>query len=451
MPDGVVPHPRRARRRGRRAVVHLKSWRALVRLASSGSVGWYKAWAQGEWSSPDPVALFELFMRNAARLGDTGRAKGPWRLVNRLAHALRANSRRRARRNIAHHYDLGNDFYAAWLDAGMTYSSAIFAELPGATSRSKPRRSARSACCSTGSTSSPASICSRSAAAGAASPRSPRAITASASPASPCRPSRRPMPTAASPAPASPTGRRSRSPTIATSRGRFDAVASVEMVEAVGQEYWPAYLQSIARVLKPGGKAALQLISIRDDLFDRYAANADFIQTYIFPGGLLIGEARFRRDRRGRRASPGTTAPATASIMPRRCRRWRARYDEAVAEGRLPAGFDAAFHDLWRYYLMYCEGGFRGGGIDVAQVTLVKSSLDRRSGIGWHLPGGARAYRSGDGSAAALSRSRLEIALSSRPPPPPPRPAASASPGPRRDRRGRASRWRWRRDRRSRP
>ena len=124
-------------------------------------------------------------------------------------------------------------------------------------------------------------------------------------------------------------------------------------------------------MLKPGGRAALQLISIRDDLFDRYAANADFIQTYIFPGGMLIGEARFRalaeaaglewRDREGYGLHYAETL-----------KRWRARYDEAVAEGRLPAGFDDAFHDLWRYYLMYCEGGFRGGGIDVAQVTLVR-------------------------------------------------------------------------------
>ena len=110
------------------AVVQLHSWRSLVRLATSGSVGWYKAWARGEWTSPDPVPLFDLFMRNAASLGDAARAKGPWRLVNRIAHALRANDRGRARRNIEHHYDLGNDFYAAWLDPGMTYSTAVFAE-----------------------------------------------------------------------------------------------------------------------------------------------------------------------------------------------------------------------------------------------------------------------------------------------------------------------------------
>ena len=112
---------------GPRAIVHLARWRALGRLVASGSVGWYKAWEQGEWSSPDPVALFELFMRNAETLGNTGRAKGLFRLVNRIAHRFRDNDKKGARQNIAHHYDLGNDFYRAWLDDSMTYSSAVFA------------------------------------------------------------------------------------------------------------------------------------------------------------------------------------------------------------------------------------------------------------------------------------------------------------------------------------
>src|SRR3954467_9273236 len=115
------------RARGPKAVVRLSSWLALVRLATSGSVGWYKAWTLGEWSSPDPVAVFELFSANAVSLGDVGRAKGPFRLVNALAHRLRDNAPRKARKNIAAHYDLGNDFYSAWLDETMTYSSARFA------------------------------------------------------------------------------------------------------------------------------------------------------------------------------------------------------------------------------------------------------------------------------------------------------------------------------------
>ena len=133
------------------------------------------------------------------------------------------------------------------------------------------------------------------------------------------------------------------------------------------------YLESIARLLKPGGRAAIQLISIRDELFEDYAANADFIQAYVFPGGMLIGEADSARCR-GRgldwrdRAGFGLHYAETL-------KRWRAPLRRMrSAEGRLPAGFDRRFDELWRYYLMYCEGGFRGGGIWVAQVTLVEKA-----------------------------------------------------------------------------
>src|SRR6476661_3805297 len=112
---------------GPKAVVRLNSWMSLARLATSGSVGWYKAWTLGEWSSPDPVAVFELFSANAVPLGDIGRAKGLFRWINAAAHRLRDNRPGQARQNIAAHYDLGNDFYSAWLDRTMTYSCARFA------------------------------------------------------------------------------------------------------------------------------------------------------------------------------------------------------------------------------------------------------------------------------------------------------------------------------------
>jgi len=367
LPDGTF-HSLGARGHGPAAVVHLRSWHALVRLVTSGSVGWYKAWAQGEWTSPDPVVLFDLVMRNAASLGDTGRAKGPWRLVNRIAHALRANNRSRARRNIAHHYDLGNDFYAAWLDAGMTYSSAIFAA-PGdpleAAQEHKVRLLLDRLALEPGQTLLEIGCGWGGFAEIAARDYGVRVtgLTLSSEQKAYC------------------DGRLACAGLSGLTRieltdyrdaaGRYDAVASVEMVEAVGQEYWPVYLKSIARLLRPGGKAALQLISIRDDLFDRYAANADFIQAYIFPGGQLIGENRFRRIAEGAglgwRDREGYGLHYAETL-----KNWRARYERAVAEDRFPAGFDESFHKLWLYYLMYCEGGFRSGGIDVAQVTLEK-------------------------------------------------------------------------------
>ncbi len=353
------------------AIVELRSWRALARLMSSGSVGWYKAWELGEWSSPDPVPLFDLFMRNAASLGDSARAKGPWKWVNRIAHAFRSNDPDRARQNIEHHYDLGNDFYAAWLDDSMTYSSAMFAEpispeedLEAAQQRKlgalldrldlRPGQHLLEIGCGWGGLAQMA-----------ARDHQVEVTGLTLSPEQKAFAERRLAESGLS-------GRAEiRLADYRDVRESFDAVASVEMAEAVGQEYWPIYLQTIRRVLRPGGRAGIQFISIRDELFDSYSATADFIQTYIFPGGMLIGESRFRslaesiglrwQDRTGFGLHYAETL-----------RRWRLRYEQAVADGRLPDGFDPAFHRLWTYYLMYCEGGFRGGGIDVVQVTLVK-------------------------------------------------------------------------------
>lgn len=356
---------------GPAAEVEVRSWRAFLRLATSGSVGWYKAWTLGEWASPDPVALFECFARNSDALGEIGRSKGLVRLVNRIAHALRGNSLSGSRRNIAFHYDLGNDFYSAWLDASMTYSSALFAEpidqgqtLEQAQARKirtlldrldlQPGQQLLEIGCGWGSL---MEIAARDYGVNVTG------LTLSTE--------QRDYVEARLRAAGLADRTRIEICDYRAVSAQFDAVASVEMVEAVGEKYWPAYLQAIARALKPGGKAALQLISIRDSMFNGYAANTDFIQTYIFPGGMLIGEGRFRtiaeaaglewHDRKGFRLHYAETL-----------RRWRERYDQAVVEDRLPAGFGEEFHNLWRYYLMYCEGGFRGGSVDVAQVTLAK-------------------------------------------------------------------------------
>ena len=356
---------------GPSTLVRIHSWRALVRFITSGSIGWYKAWTLGEWSSPDPVSLFESFARNGESLGEIGRAKGFARRVNRLAHMFRSNNKKQSRRNISFHYDLGNDFYRAWLDQSMTYSSARFAEPisdrePLELAQARKIRTLLDRLdlrageelleigCGWGSL---AEIAARDYGVRVT------ALTLSAEQ------------KAYAEARLREAGLAERvSIQLCDYRdvtGRFDAVASVEMVEAVGQEYWPSYLQTIARVLDPGGKAALQLISMQEALFDGYAANADFIQTYIFPGGMLISEDRFRRiaDNAGLdwRDRTGFGLHYAETL-----KRWRTSFNLAVAEGRLPKGFDEPFHNLWRYYLMYCEGGFRGAGIDVAQITLVK-------------------------------------------------------------------------------
>jgi cyclopropane-fatty-acyl-phospholipid synthase len=343
--------------------VTIHSWRALLRLARSGSVGWYEGWVAREWSSPNPVPLFDLFMLNRTTLGGTARAGGISRIIKRVRHSLRRNDRSGARRNIMAHYDLGNDFYAAWLDPTMTYSSALFdgrsdEPLNEAQDRKMaavldrlelaPGQTMLEIGCGWG---------------GLLGAAAGRGIVATGLTLSPSQKqfAERVLNGAA---------------TIELTdyrdvTGTYDGVASVEMVEAVGQKYWPDFLNTVERCLKPGGRAAIQFISIAEDIFESYAASADFIQTYVFPGGMLISETRFRSLAEAR-GLLWTDQHDFGLDYAETLRRWLVSFDGAVDDGRLPAGFDAKFVALWRYYLMYCEGGFRGGGIQVSQVTLLK-------------------------------------------------------------------------------
>jgi cyclopropane-fatty-acyl-phospholipid synthase len=354
---------------GPAAVVDLRSWRALVRLVLGGSAGWYVAWDKGEWASPDPTVLFELFMRNSRTLGGVARSGGVMRALRRWANGRRRNSRGGARRNVAAHYDLGNDFYREWLDPSLTYSSALFAEPISADESLEAAQATKIDAILDRLAVGPGDRileigCGWGAFAEAAARRglAVDAITLSEEQEAAVR---------ARIARAGLAGVTVSLTDYRDVTGTYDAVASIEMVEAVGQEYWPTYLAAIARALNPGGRAAIQYITIDDAIFESYADNVDFIQRYVFPGGMLLSKSRFRtiaeahglewRDNRSFRLHYAETL-----------RRWRVGFDAAAESGRLPARFDGHFIDLWRYYLMYCEGGFRGGGIDVAQVTLVK-------------------------------------------------------------------------------
>ena len=357
LPDGT-PCTLGGRAPGFECEVDLRSWRALVRLASNGSVGWYQAWAAGEWTSPDPVPLFALFMQHAARLGDTARAKGPFRAALWLAHRFNRNTPAGARKNIAAHYDLGNDFYAAWLDATMSYSSALGVGGDGLEAAQRRKWTALEERLD-GAEHLLEIGCGWGALAGhlARGGCEIDAISLSDAQLAWAR--------------AHHPGPRFLKQDYRDTAGSYDGIVSVEMVEALGRENWPMFMDCLARNLASGGRAALQFISMRDDLFDAYAASADFIQAYIFPGGLLIRTSEFRRlaEQRGLawrdQVDFGQDYAETLKD-------WRANFDRAVAGDRLPSGFDSDFIDLWRYYLMYCEGGFRGGGIDVHQITLVK-------------------------------------------------------------------------------
>jgi cyclopropane-fatty-acyl-phospholipid synthase len=368
--DATLPGGRRVRLGGRApgpaAAITLANWTPVVRLMLAGSAGFARAHFDGDWTSPAPEAIFALFVANRTTLGATARARGPWRLANRLVRAV--DERLRPRDNIAFHYDLGNDFYAAWLDPGMTYSSALFApagtaDTPSATDDLEAAQTAKVRAlldavgvrpgdrvleigCGWGGL---AEIATRDYGADV------HGITLSAEQLAYCR-ARVPAATFAL------TDYRAVT-------GTYDHVVSVEMFEAVGMRHWSTFMAVLRRVLKPGGRAGLQVITIADDVFDAYRRSTDFIQAYIFPGGMLPSPGRFR-------AAAAGAGLVTVSERwfgrdyARTLRLWRARFDAAVADGRLPPGFDDRFIAIWRYYLMYCEGGFDGGGLDVGQLVL---------------------------------------------------------------------------------
>ncbi len=340
--------------------IAIHDWRALIRFALGGSVGFYQAWEADEWTSPDPVPLFALFSVNGEALGETGRAKGPYRAAARFAHWLNRNTKSGAEKNIHAHYDLGNDFYRQWLDPTMAYSSAYRVGDDGlepAQVRKWERLAERigdpetvlEIGCGWGG------LCNHLAERGA----SVTGISLSEEQLA---------------------WARKRFPAIEflkqdyrDTSGQFDAIVSVEMVEALGREYWPKFMDCVARNLKPGGRAAIQFIAMHESLFEGYARNADFIQAYVFPGGLLIKASEFRAlaEERGLSWQDQEDFPLDYAET---LKAWRANFDRACDENRLPPGFDERFRNLWRFYLMYCEGGFRGGGITVTQVTLIKDS-----------------------------------------------------------------------------
>ncbi len=345
------------------AEVILHDWRALLRMSTSGSVGFYQGWEAGEWESPDVVAFCAVIMANTRALGNIGRAKGPWRLVSRMMHWLNRNTREQAEKNIHAHYDLGNDFYGAWLDPTMSYSSGLDYDLDcgGAGLEASQHRKWERLAQRLGDPETVLEVgCGWGALSNYFASRGSKVTAISLSDEQ------------------LQWARTHAHPSIDFRHqdyrdvdGQFDGIVSVEMVEAVGREYWPSYFDCLARNLKPGGRAAIQFIALDDATFDAYASNMDFIQAYVFPGGLLIKTSEFRALAQERGLSWQDQEDFGIDYA-ETLKAWLVNFDLAVTEGRLPDGFDESFIRLWRFYLMYCEGGFRSGAITVSQVTLVK-------------------------------------------------------------------------------
>jgi cyclopropane-fatty-acyl-phospholipid synthase len=351
---------------GPHAYVTLNNWRALRRLIVGGHTAWAAAYIDGDWDSPDLTALFELFSLNRKNLGTATTGNKLLRGFNHLLHRLRANTRDGSKQNISFHYDLGNDFYAQWLDPSMTYSSAIFAEGDNdleTAQRRKYRRLLDALNVEPGQHILEIGCGWGGFAEMAAQERGARVtgITLSQEQLDYGR------------ARIAAKGLQGQVDLQLIDyrdvQGTYDHIASIEMFEAVGENYWQIYMDKVKSLLAPGGRAALQIITIDEAMFETYRRGADFIQTYIFPGGMLPSLPKLRDVT----ANAGLTWRANEGFALHYAdtlKHWHQAFNAAIADTRLPAGFDAQFQRIWRYYLTYCEGGFRGGALDVQHIAL---------------------------------------------------------------------------------
>ena len=353
---------------GPEAMLVLHAPRAVARrLALSGDRGFAEGYLAGEWDSPDLTGLIELFAVNREAV-EAALPKGfGARLVGFLRALLNRNTRARARRNAAAHYDLGNAFYAAWLDPSMTYSAAIFE--PGDDLVAAQARKHRALAEATGIGPGHHVLeigCGWGGFALFAAREIGCRVTAVTVSAEQARHAAERI--AAEGLADRVTVRREDYRDV---RGTFDAVVAIEMIEAVGEAHWPAFFATLRDRLATGGRAGLQVITVRDDLFPAYRKEHGFIRQTIFPGGMLPSPAVLR----ALEAGAGLTRRSERAFGPDYARTivaWRERFLDAwpeVAGGR----FDERFRRMWEYYLAYCEAGFRTGTIDVRQIVLEKT------------------------------------------------------------------------------
>jgi cyclopropane-fatty-acyl-phospholipid synthase len=348
--------------------LELNNWNVFGSVLQSGDIGLAQAYIDGDWRSADLAGLIELMVRNRDSFDKV--VYGSWwgSLAYRIKHLLNRNTRAGSRKNIHAHYDIGNPFYQLWLDPSMTYSSALF--VPGTEGKlelaqaAKYRRILGQLAVSKGQQvleigfgwGGFAELAAREAGVHVtgltlsdqqlayANARLTKAGLASMAELRLCD--------------------------YRDSDGQYDAVASIEMFEAVGESYWPSYFECIARSLKPGGRACVQTIVIADELFERYRKGTDFIQQFIFPGGMLPSPSVFKRlaQEHGLRVTDsfGFGIDYANTLLAWR-EAFHARLDEVRAQG-----FDQRFIRTWEFYLCYCEAAFRADNTDVMHFTLTR-------------------------------------------------------------------------------
>ncbi len=360
---------------GPRAALSLANWDMFGRTLKSGDIGFAESFIAGDWDSPDLTGLLRLCLLNREHV--EGILYGSWwgRLGYRLRHLLRRNSKAGSARNIHAHYDLGNDFYRLWLDPSMSYSAAWFegrdargADLLQA-QQAKYRRALREARVEPGARVLEIG-CGWGGLAETAARDFGAHVTGVTLSSEQLQWAQQRLQRAGLAERAQMLYLDYRDLPARHASEPFDAVVSIEMFEAVGHEYWAGYFQTLNACLKPGGHACIQTITIRDDLFPRYLRSTDFIQQYIFPGGLLPSPSAFEAE--ARRA--GFVVENRLAFGPdyaETLRRWRDAF-EANLETVQRQGFDRRFQRIWAFYLAYCEAAFDTGNTDVVQFTLRK-------------------------------------------------------------------------------
>jgi cyclopropane-fatty-acyl-phospholipid synthase len=365
-PAGTTHHFGPGGDAGARGEFIFRDWGLAREILTGGDVAFAEAYMDGRWDTPDLTALLTVLARNHAALELAFYGRWWQQLLFRLKHWRQANTRRQAKRNIVAHYDLGNDFYQRWLDPTMTYSSALFdgdyTQSTAVAQTAKYQRILAELDLPPG-----AHIleigCGWGGFAEVAARAGYRVTGLSLSDAQ----------TAFARERIERAGLGDRVQfhlrDYRDERGDYDGVASIEMFEAVGETWWPTYFDTVRRVLKPGGRACIQTITIADTRFERYRLQSDFIQQHIFPGGMLASPARFRQE--AGRAGFGVTEVRDFGLdYAETLRRWLAAFDRDIATIRMQ-GFPERFIRCWRFYLAYCAAGFDSGSTDVSQYTLV--------------------------------------------------------------------------------
>ena len=345
----------------------LSSWEPFLAAIRSGDIGFAESYLQGEWQTDNLAKLIELFIHNRNALESA--IYGSWwgSLLYRIKHLFNRNSRAGSRRNIHAHYDIGNSFYTLWLDPSMTYSSALFAQPEFTLQQAQYAKYERIFSeINGGADSRILEIgCGWGGFAELAAKKGARITGLTLSTEQLDFAQKRLNDAGVS------ERTELRLQDYRDTDGEYDGIASIEMFEAVGEEYWDSYFACIAKNLKTGGRACIQTITIADDLFERYRKGTDFIQQYIFPGGMLPSPSIFRAHAQ-RHGLSVMNEFAFGLDYARTLRLWDHAFEEA-----LPAiqaqGFDERFIRTWKFYLAYCEAGFRAGSIDLFQFTLQKN------------------------------------------------------------------------------